>query len=107
MDKLYVTTMAAADGLLWVGTSVGIILVFSLPRLEGIPLASGQPCVSFHAFRGRVRCLFPLKDNPDKGLELIKAQSQKPAFKLFRDFEVRLVHLYTLSNFCSFLDIIH
>ena len=89
MDKLYITTMTAVEGLLWVGTSVGIILVFSLPRLEGIPLASGQPCVSFHAYRGRVRSLFPLKDNPENGLKFIEAQSKKPTFKLFRDFEVR------------------
>lgn len=42
LDQVYVTALAADEGLLWVGTSVGVTLVFPLPRLEGIPLVSGK-----------------------------------------------------------------
>ena len=42
LDQVYVTALAADEGLLWVGTSVGVSLVFPLPRLEGIPLVSGR-----------------------------------------------------------------
>ena len=41
LDQVYVTALAADEGLLWVGTSVGVSLLFPLPRLEGIPLVSG------------------------------------------------------------------
>ena len=42
LDQVYVTALAADEGLLWVGTSVGVSLVFPLPQLEGIPLVSGR-----------------------------------------------------------------
>ena len=42
LDQVYATALAADEGLLWVGTSVGVTLVFPLPRLEGIPLVSGR-----------------------------------------------------------------
>lgn len=42
LDQVYATALAADEGLLWVGTSVGVTLVFPLPRLEGIPLVSGK-----------------------------------------------------------------
>lgn len=44
LDQVYATALAADEGLLWVGTSVGVTLVFPLPRLEGIPLVSGKNC---------------------------------------------------------------
>ena len=44
---MYATALAADEGLLWVGTSVGVTLVFPLPRLEGIPLVSGKNCHLF------------------------------------------------------------
>ena len=42
LDKIYVTALVADEGLLWVGTSVGVTLVFPLPFLEGVPLVSGR-----------------------------------------------------------------
>lgn len=42
LDQVYATALAADEGLLWVGTSVGVTLVFPLPQLEGIPLVSGK-----------------------------------------------------------------
>lgn len=41
LDQVYVTALSADEGLLWVGTSVGVTLLFPLPRLEGVPLVSG------------------------------------------------------------------
>ena len=48
LDQVYATALAADEGLLWVGTSVGVTLVFPLPRLEGIPLVSGTNCHPFY-----------------------------------------------------------
>lgn len=48
LDLIYATALAADEGLLWVGTSVGVTLVFPLPRLEGIPLVSGKNCHLFY-----------------------------------------------------------
>ena len=48
LDQVYATALAADEGLLWVGTSVGVTLVFPLPRLEGIPLVSGKNCLLFY-----------------------------------------------------------
>ena len=42
LDQVYVTALSADEGLLWVGTSVGVTLLFPLPRLEGVPLVSGM-----------------------------------------------------------------
>ena len=37
-----VTCIASSAGFFWVGTSVGIVLVLALPRLEGAPLMNGE-----------------------------------------------------------------
>lgn len=85
LDQVYVTALTADEGLLWIGTSVGVTLVFPLPRLEGIPLVSGKACVAFHSYVSRVRCMHPLKNNPTcRGGELVA-----PDVGLFREHEVR------------------
>jgi hypothetical protein len=43
------------QGLLWVGTNVGIALTIPLPRLEGVPIISGKANISYHAHFGPVR----------------------------------------------------
>ncbi|XP_076451656.1 rho guanine nucleotide exchange factor 10-like protein [Babylonia areolata] len=56
-----VTCLAASTGLLWIGTSVGVILTLPLPRLsDGVPLYSGRPAVAYHAHRGPVRFIIPV-----------------------------------------------
>eukprot|EP00794_Sanderia_malayensis_P015150 gene15150-16707_t len=57
IEKAHVTCLQARGGLLWVGTDVGIIMTYPLPRLGGVPQVSGRPCVSFHGHVGSVRCL--------------------------------------------------
>lgn len=64
-DKLYVTTLIATEGLLWVGTDQGLILTFPLPRLGGIPKVNGHACVSFHAHEGAVKTLYAFKVQKD------------------------------------------
>lgn len=48
-------------GFLWVGTSVGIVLTFSLPRLkDGVPRIWDKPWVSCHSHNGPIRFLLPI-----------------------------------------------
>merc|ERR1719427_542797 len=59
--SIYVTALAAAKGLLWVGTNVGIALTIPLPRLEGVPIISGKANIAYHAHFGPVRIFLPLQ----------------------------------------------
>ncbi|GFN92544.1 rho guanine nucleotide exchange factor 10 [Plakobranchus ocellatus] len=59
--NLVVTSLAESKGLLWIGTSVGVVLTLPLPRLsDGVPLYRGRPSISLHAHRGPVKFLVPL-----------------------------------------------
>merc|ERR1719422_2577276 len=58
--SIYVTALAAAKGLLWIGTNVGIALTIPLPRLEGVPIVSGKANISYHAHFGPVRMFLSL-----------------------------------------------
>lgn len=88
LDQVYATALAADEGLLWVGTSVGVTLVFPLPRLEGIPLVSGKACVAFHSYGSSVRYFYPLKNNPNLGTGQ-NPDTNKLDSTLFRENEVR------------------
>uniref|UniRef100_A0A8W8JU68 DH domain-containing protein n=1 Tax=Magallana gigas TaxID=29159 RepID=A0A8W8JU68_MAGGI len=56
-----VTSLMASRGLLWVGTSLGIVCSLPLPRLrDGVPLIKGRPDVSLHAHNGPVQFLIPI-----------------------------------------------
>ncbi|XP_056013747.1 uncharacterized protein LOC125646134 isoform X6 [Ostrea edulis] len=56
-----VTSLMASRGLLWVGTSLGIVCSLPLPRLrDGVPLIKGRPDVSFHSHNGPVQFLIPI-----------------------------------------------
>lgn len=57
---IVVTSMLATRGLLWIGTSVGIIVTLTLPRLQGVPLVSGCLNVSLHRHLGPVTILLSL-----------------------------------------------
>lgn len=58
--SVYVTALMASKGLLWVGTNVGITLTVPLPRLEGLPIISGNVNISYHAHCGPVTFFLPL-----------------------------------------------
>ncbi|CRK89815.1 CLUMA_CG003480, isoform A [Clunio marinus] len=58
--SVYVTALMACKGLLWVGTNVGITLTVPLPRLEGVPIISGNVNISYHAHCGPVTFFLPL-----------------------------------------------
>lgn len=60
-EKLYVTSLMARSGLLWVGTDQGLVLTYPLPKLGGIPKVNGSACISFHGHEGPVRHLYAFK----------------------------------------------
>ena len=79
-----VTALAAAKGLLWVGTNVGIALTIPLPRLEGVPIISGKANISYHAHFGPVRMFLPLQQKvhtsePVMARKHVSVPSQVPA----------------------------
>lgn len=57
---IYITSMLATRGLLWVGTNVGVIVTLNLPRLQGVPLVSGCLNVALHRHTGPVTVLLSL-----------------------------------------------
>lgn len=59
-SSVYVTALTSCKGLLWVGTNVGITLTVPLPRLEGVPMISGNANISYHAHCGPVTFFLPL-----------------------------------------------
>ncbi|XP_074603024.1 rho guanine nucleotide exchange factor 10-like protein isoform X2 [Brevipalpus obovatus] len=57
---IHVTSMLATRGLLWIGTSTGVIVTLTLPRLQGVPLVSGCLNVALHRHLGPVTILLSL-----------------------------------------------
>lgn len=76
--SVYVTALMACKGLLWVGTNVGITLTVPLPRLEGVPIISGNVNISYHAHCGPVTFFLPLIT---KSLNQITQVPTKPPIK--------------------------
>lgn len=60
MDKICVTALLFIPGFLWVGTSAGLILLYPLPKMQGVPRVIGRACVAFHAHCGPVRSLLAI-----------------------------------------------
>ncbi|CAH1995746.1 unnamed protein product [Acanthoscelides obtectus] len=58
---VFVTSLLACKGLLWVGTNVGRTLTIPLPRLEGVPIISGRVNISYHAHFGPITFLLALQ----------------------------------------------
>ena len=50
----------AASGFLWIGTSAGLILIYRIPHLEGVPIVSGKPFLAMDGHKGAVRVLLPV-----------------------------------------------
>lgn len=63
-----VSCLLASLGLLWVGTNVGVILVYPLPRLrDGVPRINERPQVALHSHSGPVKFLLPVHYGPVHG----------------------------------------
>ena len=58
---MHVTSLMAFSGFLWIGTSVGLILIYRIPHLEGIPIVSSKPYLAMDAHKGAVRVLLPVR----------------------------------------------
>ena len=66
-----VTSLVASLGLLWVGTSDGIILTYPIPRLrDGVPKINQRPQVSLHGHNGPVKFLLPVHYGPVNGMPI-------------------------------------
>ncbi|XP_034091832.1 rho guanine nucleotide exchange factor 10-like protein isoform X3 [Gymnodraco acuticeps] len=55
--EMCVSSLLICQGLLWVGTSQGVILTFPVPTLEGIPKITGKGMMSLNAHCGPVDVL--------------------------------------------------
>ncbi|XP_074538407.1 rho guanine nucleotide exchange factor 10-like protein [Halichoeres trimaculatus] len=55
--QVCVSSLLICQGLLWVGTSQGVILTFPVPTLEGIPKITGKGTTSLNAHCGPVNFL--------------------------------------------------
>ena len=51
----------ASSGYLWIGTSIGVVLIYKIPLLEGVPLVSGKPHLAMDGHRESVRVLLTVK----------------------------------------------
>ena len=61
LGTLHITALMASSGYLWVGTSIGALLVYNMPHLEGVPLVTGKPYLAMDAHREAVRVLLTVK----------------------------------------------
>ena len=61
LDSLHITSLMASSGYLWIGTSIGVILIYKIPLLEGVPLVSGKPHLAMDGHREAVRVLLTVK----------------------------------------------
>ncbi|XP_052396677.1 rho guanine nucleotide exchange factor 10-like protein isoform X4 [Carassius gibelio] len=74
-----VSSLLICQGLLWVGTTQGIIVTLPVPRLEGIPKITGKGMTSLNAHNGPVEFLvatssilsqdFLKRDSPMEGVD--------------------------------------
>ena len=59
-EHCHISSILATKGLLWLGTSLGITLVYRIPCLEGIPLISGRPYLAYDAHQDSIRVLLSM-----------------------------------------------
>ena len=50
---------------MWVGTSVGAILVYRIPHLNGLPIVNGKPILASDGHRGPVRVILRIRTKLD------------------------------------------
>ncbi|XP_019355561.1 rho guanine nucleotide exchange factor 10-like protein isoform X7 [Alligator mississippiensis] len=83
-----VTSLLICQGLLWVGTDQGIIVLLPVPRLEGIPKITGKGMVSLNGHCGPVEFLAMAvstlapdilkSDKEEEGGEAVCGDEEKP-----------------------------
>lgn len=79
---VFVTSLLACKGLLWVGTNVGRVLTIPLPRLEGVPIISGRVNISYHAHFGPISFLLALQPKSNSnGLSKLASRDSKEELK--------------------------
>eukprot|EP00731_Ephydatia_muelleri_P015069 Em0008g789a len=60
LGRISITAMSEAFQRLWVGTSVGTILLYQLPQANGIPVVSGKPYMATRGHDDAVRVIVPV-----------------------------------------------
>lgn len=81
-SSVFVTSLLACKGLLWVGTNVGRVLTIPLPRLEGVPIISGRVNISYHAQFGSISFLLALQPkNTNNVLSKMTSRDSKEEMK--------------------------
>ncbi|XP_038060935.1 rho guanine nucleotide exchange factor 10-like isoform X2 [Patiria miniata] len=63
VHSVQVSNLLACHGSLWVGSDLGILVNFPLPRLEGVPLVNGPAMVAYHTHGGPVKFMLGLEIN--------------------------------------------
>ncbi|XP_048471089.1 rho guanine nucleotide exchange factor 10-like protein isoform X2 [Rhincodon typus] len=71
--NILVTCLLVCQGMLWVGTNLGILITLPVPKLEGIPKVTGKGMISLNAHCGPVEFLIPTIGSLD--LDLLKSES--------------------------------
>ncbi|XP_075412533.1 rho guanine nucleotide exchange factor 10 isoform X4 [Tenrec ecaudatus] len=81
-QRVSVTSLLVCHGLLMVGTNLGIVVAFPVPRLQGIPKVTGRGMVSYHAHNGPVKFLIMAttlhKTNKDESRDSLPPTSEAP-----------------------------
>ena len=60
-DRVHVTALMASSGFFWIGTSVGILMVYRIPLIEGIPLVTAKPYLAMDGHKGSVRVILTVR----------------------------------------------
>ncbi len=56
-DRVLVTALLVSPGYFWIGTSVGIIMVYRIPLIESVPLITAKPYLAMDGHKGQVQSL--------------------------------------------------
>ena len=56
-NRVHVTALLVSPGYFWIGTSVGIIMVYRIPLIEGVPLITAKPYLAMDGHKGQVQSL--------------------------------------------------
>ncbi|XP_045162260.2 uncharacterized protein LOC123527069 isoform X2 [Mercenaria mercenaria] len=92
-----VSCLMASLGLLWVGTNVGIILVYPLPRLrDGVPRINERPQVALHSHSGAVKFLLPMHYGPVSGAPI--RRRMESVLKKYRVDDSVIKHLSVVEE---------
>ena len=97
--SVHITSLLACRGSLWVGTNLGVLVNFPLPRLEGVPLVNGPAMVSYHSHSGPVKFLHALEISrqDDKIQFSSKEDSKSRKFEECLFFWVGLDFIFNIS----------